>query len=286
MTPGREEDKGASAEAEEASARAALKSSDAGEPSVLDTVYAPQAGRPTISDASDSSEAGGTSVRGAVYAARSGRDAAGAAADSSGAGETSVRSSVYAPRSGRPTVSDLAESPHSGRSFVQDSAGSSPLGASSVRNTNGPQAGKAYLWDTANGPHAGRGANRDAANRPQTGRSSVRETGVPQGGPPSVWNSVELHPAKAEVVVEDQFMDMASGILEGIGGIDNLISLDNCITRLRMEVKNSALVNEARIKDAGARAVLRTGRNSVQVVIGTEVQFVADAFREIFRVDK
>jgi PTS system N-acetylglucosamine-specific IIC component len=79
----------------------------------------------------------------------------------------------------------------------------------------------------------------------------------------------------------DNFTEVAAIILRGIGGKENVISIDNCITRLRLEVKDQALVNEKVIKSAGVSGVIRPGKTSVQVVVGTQVQFVADEFRKL-----
>ena len=56
---------------------------------------------------------------------------------------------------------------------------------------------------------------------------------------------------------------------------------DSCITRLRLEIKDPTLVNEKKIKSAGVAGVIRPGKNNVQVVIGTKVQFVADEFKKL-----
>lgn len=72
-----------------------------------------------------------------------------------------------------------------------------------------------------------------------------------------------------------------TGILEGLGGKENIKSLDNCITRLRLEVENIHLVKDDILKNAGARGVMRPGKNSVQVIIGTKVQYVADELRSL-----
>ena len=77
------------------------------------------------------------------------------------------------------------------------------------------------------------------------------------------------------------FAAIAAGVLEAVGGKDNLVSIDNCVTRLRLEVKDPSLVDDAACKAAGAKGVIRPGKNSVQVVIGTQVQFVADEFRKL-----
>ena len=74
---------------------------------------------------------------------------------------------------------------------------------------------------------------------------------------------------------------MAAAILEGVGGAENVTSVDNCITRLRLEVKDRLLVDEKKIKAAGAAGVIRPGKNNVQVIIGTKVQFVADEFKKL-----
>lgn len=85
---------------------------------------------------------------------------------------------------------------------------------------------------------------------------------------------------KIELASED-FTTMASIILEGCGGKENIVSIDNCITRLRLEVKDRLLVDEKKIKSSGAAGVIRPGKTSVQVIIGTKVQFVADEFKKL-----
>jgi len=82
-------------------------------------------------------------------------------------------------------------------------------------------------------------------------------------------------------LANDDFTTMASVILEGLGGKANVTSVDNCITRLRLEIKDYTLVDEKKIKSSGARGVIRPSKNSVQVIIGTKVQFVADEFQKL-----
>ena len=74
---------------------------------------------------------------------------------------------------------------------------------------------------------------------------------------------------------------MAAAILEGLGGKENVTSADNCITRLRLEVKDLLLVDEKKLKASGAAGVIRPGKTSVQVIIGPKVQFVADEFKKL-----
>lgn len=62
-------------------------------------------------------------------------------------------------------------------------------------------------------------------------------------------------------------------ILQGLGGKDNITDLDCCATRLRVTVKNSALVNDTMLKRSGASGVIRKG-DGVQVIYGPQVSVV------------
>ena len=74
---------------------------------------------------------------------------------------------------------------------------------------------------------------------------------------------------------------MATIILEGLGGKENVVSIDHCITRLRLEVKDRLLVDEKAIKATGVAGVIRPGKTAVQIIIGPKVQFVADEFKKL-----
>lgn len=82
-------------------------------------------------------------------------------------------------------------------------------------------------------------------------------------------------------LANNDFTATAQIILEGLGGAGNVTSVDNCITRLRLEVKDPLLVDEKKIKSAGIAGVIRPSKTAVQVVVGTKVQFVADEFKKL-----
>ena len=69
--------------------------------------------------------------------------------------------------------------------------------------------------------------------------------------------------------------------LQAAVGKGNIVSIDNCVTRLRLEVRDMTAVNDKAIKAAGVAGVIRPGKTSVQVIVGTKVQFVADAFSKL-----
>ncbi|MGL4981148.1 MAG: glucose-specific PTS transporter subunit IIBC [Fusobacteriaceae bacterium] len=70
--------------------------------------------------------------------------------------------------------------------------------------------------------------------------------------------------------------ELANLVMAALGGKDNLVSIDACITRLRLEVKDSAKVNEVELKKLGASGVLKVGQNGVQAIFGAKAQFIAN----------
>lgn len=62
-------------------------------------------------------------------------------------------------------------------------------------------------------------------------------------------------------------------ILEGLGGRDNIVSLDNCATRLRVSVKDGGLVDEGKLRQSGAAGVIKKS-GGVQVVYGPQVSVI------------
>ena len=70
-------------------------------------------------------------------------------------------------------------------------------------------------------------------------------------------------------------MSKASEIVAGLGGADNIVEVEGCITRLRTEVHDPSKVDEAALKRTGAHGVLVAG-NVVQVVVGPEADTLAD----------
>ncbi len=91
----------------------------------------------------------------------------------------------------------------------------------------------------------------------------------------------DLEAEKKAVLSNNDFTEVASVILEGLGGKANIVSLDNCITRLRLEIKDYTQVDEKKIKSAGVAGVMRPSKNAVQVIVGTKVQFVADEMKKM-----
>ncbi|MNI85613.1 PTS system maltose- and glucose-specific EIICB component [compost metagenome] len=73
----------------------------------------------------------------------------------------------------------------------------------------------------------------------------------------------------------------ASKILTQIGGSDNIDSIDACITRLRLIVKDEKAVNDVNLKKLGASGVIRLGKGAVQVVFGPQSEAIKDEIKKL-----
>lgn len=80
---------------------------------------------------------------------------------------------------------------------------------------------------------------------------------------------------------ENQFTDMASQIYEGLGGDENVKTLENCVTRLRVTVNDMNKVDQEKIKATGVPGIHVIDKKNLHIVVGTNVQFVADEIAKI-----
>lgn len=90
----------------------------------------------------------------------------------------------------------------------------------------------------------------------------------------------------AEVTVDatdDKYSTQAKRIYAALGGSENLLVVDNCTTRLRLQLADTDKIDAAAIKRTGAAAVNRIDAINLQIIVGTEVQFVADALAKLKR---
>ncbi|MDT5325521.1 MAG: N-acetylglucosamine system or component, partial [Mycobacterium sp.] len=94
------------------------------------------------------------------------------------------------------------------------------------------------------------------------GEGSASVTAVAAGGTATATDTLTT-PTRAESNAEQ--------IIAAFGGRENLVNVDACITRLRMEVADTGRVDQARLKSLGAAGVIEVG-NNVQAVFGTQAE--------------
>ncbi|MET7998138.1 PTS glucose/sucrose transporter subunit IIB [Amycolatopsis sp. NPDC005232] len=74
--------------------------------------------------------------------------------------------------------------------------------------------------------------------------------------------------------------DRPEKILAALGGVDNVVEIEGCITRLRCELEDTSLVDEAALKAAGAMGVVKMG-SAVQVIVGPEADTIASDIEDL-----
>ncbi|MDO9379714.1 MAG: PTS glucose/sucrose transporter subunit IIB [Nocardioidaceae bacterium] len=75
-------------------------------------------------------------------------------------------------------------------------------------------------------------------------------------------------------------MSQAQQIVDGLGGLSNIVEIEPCITRLRTEVEDGSLVDERALKAAGAYGVMISG-TVVQVVVGPDADTIASDIEDL-----
>ncbi|OHX50961.1 N-acetylglucosamine-specific PTS transporter subunit IIBC [Cytobacillus oceanisediminis] len=80
--------------------------------------------------------------------------------------------------------------------------------------------------------------------------------------------------------LKGNYAEAADAYLEALGGRENLEEIDNCVTRLRLKVKDIAMVDEGRLKQLGAKGVIKLSKTSLQVIVGTDVEFLANELKK------
>jgi PTS system N-acetylglucosamine-specific IIC component len=77
--------------------------------------------------------------------------------------------------------------------------------------------------------------------------------------------------------------DEAQAFITAFGGNDNIINTDACITRLRMQVQDSSALTDDVFIALGAKGVIRPDKHSIQVVLGTKAESVAEKMKALLQ---
>lgn len=77
--------------------------------------------------------------------------------------------------------------------------------------------------------------------------------------------------------------ELAKKYIEYLGGAKNITKVDNCATRLRLELVDTDKMNDKGLKSIGAKGVVKLNKTSAQVIVGTTVEFVADGMKSLLK---
>ena len=82
----------------------------------------------------------------------------------------------------------------------------------------------------------------------------------------------------------NEIQEKAPAVLAALGGEENIVSVDACITRLRVEVKDKANVNKDDLKSLGAAGVVEVG-NGIQAIFGAKADAYKNEIKNILDID-
>ena len=82
----------------------------------------------------------------------------------------------------------------------------------------------------------------------------------------------------------NEIQEKAPAVLAALGGEENIVSVDACITRLRVEVKDKANVNKDELKALGAAGVVEVG-NGIQAIFGAKADAYKNEIKNILDID-
>ncbi|GAE93214.1 PTS system [Gracilibacillus boraciitolerans JCM 21714] len=83
----------------------------------------------------------------------------------------------------------------------------------------------------------------------------------------------------------NDYTAMAAQFVDALGGKENIEHVDNCATRLRLTLGNTDNIDEKKLKQHGARGTIRVNNKNYQIIVGTNVEFVAEELKRIVHRD-
>ncbi len=84
-----------------------------------------------------------------------------------------------------------------------------------------------------------------------------------------------------EGLTASDLASVAQTILQGLGGKNNVTSVESCITRLRVKIKDYTEVDEKKIRSTGAPGIMRPDKNTVHIIIGKKVKPLHDEIKKL-----
>lgn len=87
----------------------------------------------------------------------------------------------------------------------------------------------------------------------------------------------EVEESASLLLKEKNWPAIATIVIEALGGKDNIVNVENCISRLRIDLKNPEVVDQIRLKDSGCAGIFFPSKNHIHVVFGPHVEFVRHA---------
>ena len=87
----------------------------------------------------------------------------------------------------------------------------------------------------------------------------------------------EVEESASELLKQKDWPTIAGIVIEGLGGKENIVNVENCISRLRIDLVDPTKVDQIKIKDSGCAGIFFPSEKHIHVVFGPHVEFVRHA---------
>ena len=93
----------------------------------------------------------------------------------------------------------------------------------------------------------------------------------------------EVEESASQLLKEKNWPAIAALVVEGLGGKENIVNVENCISRLRVDLKDPKKVDQVKIKDSGCAGIFFPSEKHIHVVFGPHVEFVRHAVDDLLK---
>lgn len=93
-------------------------------------------------------------------------------------------------------------------------------------------------------------------------------------------NEKGLDVACHEVTDKTDISEVVSGYCLAVGGKENILEVDACITRLRLTLKDISVVDEVACMQLGAAGLIKCNHNNLQIVVGVLAELISEEMKK------
>ena len=95
--------------------------------------------------------------------------------------------------------------------------------------------------------------------------------------------SFEIEESASTLLKEKNWPEIARIVVENLGGPENIVHVENCVSRLRIDLKDPEQVNQTGLRDSGCAGIFFPSKNHIHVVFGPHVEFVRNAVDKLLK---
>jgi PTS system N-acetylglucosamine-specific IIC component len=100
---------------------------------------------------------------------------------------------------------------------------------------------------------------------------------------PTPGRTDEVTEEGENLIAERGISEIAKGYYDAIGGKENIVDIDSCITRLRLTLNDASIVEESVVKKLGAAGIIKPNNKNVQIVVGTHAELIAEEMKRLVK---